>query len=805
MKIKLNNFRAALIITLAHLLICSSLWAQSPNKFSYQAVVRNGSGVLVQNSNVSFRISILQSTSTGTVVYSETHIVGTNANGLASLEIGGGTVISGVFANINWSAGPYFLKTETDPAGGTNYTAIVGTTQLLSVPYALHAKTVSSYPETDPVWSTASGDYYSKTNLETSGSSFVHFNNLTNKPTTLSGYGITNAMSTSHAANGITSDNITNWTTAYTWGDHAGLYRPIDYVPAWSEISNKPTTLAGYGITNGMSTSHAANGISAANISNWTTAYNWGNHAGLYRPVDYVPTWTEITSKPTTISGFGITDAVTITGNQTITGDKSFTGAFNVQSGDFGTLTTGNFISTANGLFSQSLTVQGSVYFNNSLTVAGSVTVNDLFTVNRILRANDQLIVEGNLAANSDLSVSNTLYVQKRLMFPFGCITIDGFVGIGNTNPTAKLDITGNLKIFDGTQAAGKVLTSDADGLASWQAASPNATHTGDVTGSGALTLSTVNSSVGTFNNITINAKGLATAGSNASYLTAEADPNAVLLTGNQTVAGNKTFTGTTTVPTPVNATDAATKAYVDVLQNQITTLKNTMIAGGMVTDFDGNTYNTVKIGNQVWMSENLKTAKYNDGTPISNLIVDATWASAITGAYCDYSNTPANSTTYGRLYNWYAVDNNLATKVASNGGKNVCPTGWHVPSDAEWTTLESYLIANGYNYDGTTTGNKIAKALASTTLWTSSATTGAVGNTDYPDKRNATGFTVRPGGGRLDNGTFFNIGDYGLWWSSTGNSSTDAWDRNMLYFDITVYRGVDNKKRGFSVRCVKD
>jgi len=87
-------------------------------------------------------------------------------------------------------------------------------------------------------------------------------------------------------------------------------------------------------------------------------------------------------------------------------------------------------------------------------------------------------------------------------------------------------------------------------------------------------------------------------------------------------------------------------------------------------------------------MAENLKTTKYNDGTAIPNVTVDATWAALTTGAYSDYSNTPANSTTYGRLYNWYAVDNNAATKMASNGGKNVCPTSWHIPTDAEWTTL---------------------------------------------------------------------------------------------------------------------
>jgi uncharacterized protein (TIGR02145 family) len=108
--------------------------------------------------------------------------------------------------------------------------------------------------------------------------------------------------------------------------------------------------------------------------------------------------------------------------------------------------------------------------------------------------------------------------------------------------------------------------------------------------------------------------------------------------------------------------------------------------------DGDNNYYPVVQINTQLWMAENLKTTKYNDVTAIPNVIDDATWTFATTSAYCDYSNNPANSTTYGRLYNWYAVDNNAATKVASNGGKNVCPTSWHVPTDAEWTILTTFL-----------------------------------------------------------------------------------------------------------------
>ncbi len=132
------------IITICSvILITASVFAQAPQKMSYQAVIRNTSNALVTNSIVGMRISILQTTPSGSAVYVETQTPTTNANGLVSIEIGGGTVVSGNFANINWANGPYFVKTETDPLGGTSY-SITGTSQLLSVPYALYAKNAGS-------------------------------------------------------------------------------------------------------------------------------------------------------------------------------------------------------------------------------------------------------------------------------------------------------------------------------------------------------------------------------------------------------------------------------------------------------------------------------------------------------------------------------------------------------------------------------------------------------------------------------------------------------------------------------------
>ena len=233
-------------------------------------------------------------------------------------------------------------------------------------------------------------------------------------------------------------------------------------------------------------------------------------------------------------------------------------------------------------------------------------------------------------------------------------------------------------------------------------------------------------------------------------------------------------------------ATNSAGAGYGEQIQ---------FITTGTVTDIDGNTYQTIGIGTQIWMAENLKTTKYRDGSAITNVTDNTAWSSLTTGAYCNYNNDTNNSTIYGRLYNWYSV----------NDSRNIAPAGWHVPTDAEWTTLENYLIANGYNYDGTTTGNKIAKSLASTTLWSPSTNTGAIGNTDYPTYRNKTGLTALPGGSRYSS-TFLGIGDLGYWWSSTEGNATSGIDRFMSYADGRAgNRGISSKKLGYSVRCVRD
>jgi uncharacterized protein (TIGR02145 family) len=211
----------------------------------------------------------------------------------------------------------------------------------------------------------------------------------------------------------------------------------------------------------------------------------------------------------------------------------------------------------------------------------------------------------------------------------------------------------------------------------------------------------------------------------------------------------------------------------------------------GTFTDSrDGNEYNWAQIGNQVWMAENLAYL------PSVNMVADGSEDAAGSYYYVyGYNGTnvtdakaTANYNTYGVLYNWPAAMNGAASSTTNPSGvQGVCPTGWHLPSDAEWTELTDYL-------GGTSVaGGKLKET--GTTHW-ASPNTGAT---------NETGFTALPGGYRYNSGTFSSIGYFGNWWSATEHSAANAWDRAMITNYSNVLRFNDNKEVGFSVRCVRD
>jgi len=196
-----------------------------------------------------------------------------------------------------------------------------------------------------------------------------------------------------------------------------------------------------------------------------------------------------------------------------------------------------------------------------------------------------------------------------------------------------------------------------------------------------------------------------------------------------------------------------------------------------IVKDIDGNTYNTVKVGKQLWMSENLKVIHYRNGDLIPCVIDSSIWNHLTSGAYCTYNNDEINVGIYGRLYNWYTVDDN----------RKLAPAGWHVPSEEEFQVLVDNL--GGKDKAG-------AKLKETGTAHWKTTNDGAT---------NESGFTALPGGLRSENDEFYQIGIMAIFWSSTNWSYTHASGLALLNSYSGVLQGGYTKQMGFSVRCIKD
>jgi uncharacterized protein (TIGR02145 family) len=207
----------------------------------------------------------------------------------------------------------------------------------------------------------------------------------------------------------------------------------------------------------------------------------------------------------------------------------------------------------------------------------------------------------------------------------------------------------------------------------------------------------------------------------------------------------------------------------------------NPNLTYGTVTDIDGNVYKTITIGTQTWMAENLKVTRYRNGDTIPKVTNNTSWSNLTIGAYCDYYNTPSNNTTYGELYNWFALVD----------PRNICPAGWHVPNEAEWETLGVYL--GGYQIIG---GKMKETGITHWVISNDGAT-------------NESGFTTLPGGMRYFDGPFIDIHLTGYWWSSS--KANDYYDLEAHYYflsgdgDNNFLDGYGTKTNGMSVRCLKN
>ncbi|MDA8572961.1 fibrobacter succinogenes major paralogous domain-containing protein [Flavobacteriaceae bacterium] len=587
-----------------------TLQAQAPQGFNYQATVRNSSGDLIVNTNVYFKFNVMQGSQTSLPVFTEIHYVPTDDLGQVNLVIGQGTAIEGVFSELDWSLGSYYLGIELDT--GSGYVAM-GTTQLLSVPYALYAENSGNSTPTTP-------------NLET-------------------------VLAENNSANNQQIKDLQDPTDAQDATTKA-------YVD--TEVLNNNQN-----IEQVLTQGNNANGLQLKGIADPTEAQDavtkayFENNSSNYFNLQYPD---------------GITNETVII---------TYSNPFEVPSGK-------NFF----------------------INYAQKGVAIDNFDFD--------FSYPPNMAIGPGQTISN--------------LDTNGFV-LGFLTNAGVSPLTINLTSGDFTVPANKLFVYITDN-------------------------SDYNTDTILINGFNPNPNG--------------ADSLGPLILG----------------PESVISCQCVINGYLYEFFSYNST--------GSLTDQDGNTYDYLTYGDQVWTVENAEMVTYRDGTPIPQ-VTDATeWENLTTGAWSYYNNDP----TKPRLYNWYAVAG-IHDNDENTPNKEFAPEGWHVPSDAEWTTLENYLIANGYNYDGTTAEDKIAKAIASTTGWEIQTSTGVPGNDQ--SLNNSSGFNAFPNGFRHNYGSFSVEGSVVTFLSSTEHNSDMILGRFLSSNSSYLLSYGTNKQSGFSVRFVRD
>ena len=676
----MKKLYAILCLAIASL---TQLQAQAPQGFNYQATVRNSAGDLIVNTNVFFKFNVIQGSQTAVPIFTETHYVPTDDLGQVNLVIGQGTANTGVFSELDWSLGSYYLGIELNT--GSGYVAM-GTTQLLSVPYALYAENSGNVTTTP--WSVDA------TNENISYDKKVVIGSLTNQNVPpLEVYG-TNTGVSSPSANFIRSRYRNNTLLFTTSEDDNNYLGSIGLIEA-GENNTWPNSFV-IGINDGVSWFNPLR----INYDNKALRFGFGSD-NYYDP-----------------NSFG-ESSLSLGYNSFANGNYSTAlGVDNIASG---------LNSTALGINSQA-SAQGAIVLGvNSLASGANSTAIGL---NSNALGSGATALGLNATATGDFSNAFGIDVEAQSF-------AETVVGRYNTS----YEPIGGVDGYDLEDRMFVVGNGQSD--------------------------------------------------------TDRSDALIIKKSGEMSLEGNQIKN----LQNPTEPQDAVTMMFlmekISELQDQINNLQSAT-GSGTVTDIDGNTYDYLTYGNQVWTVDNAKMVTYRDGTPIPQVTDPTEWSNFTTGAWAYYDNDP----TKPRLYNWYAVMG-IHDTDPNTPNKEFAPEGWHVPTDAEWTTLEEQLIANGYDYDESTTGNKIAKAMASTTGWSTSTELGAVGNDQ--SLNNSSGFNAFPEGYRSSSGSFSYEGNVAFFWSSTEDFTYNAWYRFLSYNYSYLFRNFINKQDGFSVRFVRD
>ena len=676
-----------LYTTLVLLLLTVNLWGQVPQQFSYQAVVRDENGQILKNEKISVRITLLKDSTSGETVYQEKHEPSTDTNGLFTIQIGASKLYAGDFSKIDWSTGIYYILSEIDLKGGSNY-SIRGTSQLLSVPYALYAGNSAKGEKGDK------GDTGLPGNDGKSGSQGDK------------GDKGDDGLAGNDGKQGPQGDKGDKGDTGLPGNDgQTG--------PQGEKGDKGDNGLPGNDGQTGPQGDKGDKGDTGLPGNDGKTGAQGdkGDKGDTGLPGNDGKTGAQGDKGDKGDTGLPGNDGKT--GAQGEKGDKGDTGVAGNdgqpgpqgEKGDKGdTGIPGNDGQTG---------PQGDKGDKGDTGVAGN---------------NGQDGPQGEKGDKGDTGLPG----NDGQTGPQGDKGDKGDTGIagndGQTGPQGDKGDKGDTGPAgnDGKQGAQGDKGDKGDGFKS-----------------------------GTTKNQLLFWDGtewsLIPPGTHGQTLTV--------------CDGVLTWTSDGECPQKTRPTSGY---------------------GQNITDVDGNTYKTVYIGNQQWMAENLKTSKYNDGTVIPNVTDNTEWSNLSTGAWCNYENSDSLGRIYGKLYNWYAVS------ATSNGNKNVCPSGWHAPTDSEWTVLTDYL--GGPDEAGAKMRSTEIK------FW----------DTSTDPSTNSALFSGLAGGMRNNGGSCTDVNQLATWWTYNTIDSVSA---TFIYLlkgkhgpnSCSTCTNNTPKQTGLSIRCLKD
>jgi uncharacterized protein (TIGR02145 family) len=775
-----QEMKKVLLGLITFLIAFADASGQVPQAINYQAILRTGNGMELVNKDVNLRISILQGSINGPSIYQEIHNPVTNFMGLITVAIGNGTPITGDFEAIQWGIAEHYLKIEVDTTDGTNYLDF-GTTQLLSVPYALYAKDVSTVTGSDlDHWNAA----YSWGNHATAGY--------------LTSFTESDPIFGSSPAHGISTTNIANWSTAYGWGNHAAAGYLTSYTetdPVW--LSQK----AGYQMHNDTAT--------------WDATRHWVEAKGYitgYTEIDtgyWYRTGTNLTLKnsgdnvgigisPTTkldvngdvrmnsnvilpgITQGGVNDTLILALNP-VTRQVYYKNAGTLGGGEAGgEANTASNLGSGTGVYEQKTGVD--LQFNSLTSTNSILSISENDAADEI----NFTVLQSNINHNGLLN-----FVPQKHFFQKNIDTVNTSLNGLLKSTSGKLSIvTDNSANWNtaygwGNHALAGYLTSEADP----QVGSNSLNYLSKWNGTALVSSSVFESGAGKVGigtqspteKLEVSGKIRADEGFNSN--------------------GSDGTSDTINMITEFDFTNSKLKYRTSIMSGGITTHVSPEsewldAVGDPILEFvecgdplydarDGQSYTTVLIGTQCWMAENLDIGTRVNGTVTmtNNSIIEK---------YC-YNNDNANCLVYGGLYQWDEV----MAYSEYPGAQGICPVDWHIPMDAEWCTLSEYLDSDAN----------------CTIVGTSSYTAGGMMKETgtahwFPPNTGATnesGFTGLPSGYlSFSSQLFYSLGYYTGFWSSSMHID-EAWYRDLIYDNAELYRDSYDKAYGFSVRCIKD